>query len=338
MNHFGIHRLRDIYDPHTQAGLPNGRVVLKVAEPYDGNRLRAAWAVLTGRAYAFQWPEDGELERAISKGPPMTDPTPTRDEAVRAANGDNRPFPNYEVMPDPTDEMLASPQFEAIWNVIKSWDVNVPEAYSGYCGVNGSHVAMILKALASAPAPASGRVDAVAELDAFYQGWLSRWRDQLASLSPAATPVEAGGEIERLAKELGCEADAATVFREALKLARQTAAGLVDAPRIPTCGPIAPMNEQPDAERYGSEFPGEPATVGDLFKPTLAKPASSPAGGDVVEREVAAQAALARIKNLRGQYADQAKFADVDEARLFRQFVERLDRAALSQSTSDGEN
>lgn len=68
---------------------------------------------------------------------PTPETTPTRDEAVRAANGDNRPFPNYKVMPDPTDEMLASPQFEAIWNVIKSWDVNVPEAYSGYCGANG---------------------------------------------------------------------------------------------------------------------------------------------------------------------------------------------------------
>lgn len=64
-----------------------------------------------------------------------------------ATNGDTRPFPNYEVMPDPTDEMLASPEFEAIWSVIKSWDVNVPEAYGGYCEANGSHVAMILRAL-----------------------------------------------------------------------------------------------------------------------------------------------------------------------------------------------
>ena len=66
------------------------------------------------------------------------------------------------------------------------------------------------------------------------------------------------------------------------------------------------------------------------------EPASPPAGGDVEEREVAAQAALARIKKLRDQYADQAKFADVDEASLFRQFVEGLDRATLSQPTSAG--
>jgi hypothetical protein len=50
-------------------------------------------------------------------------------------------------MPNPTDEQLASPEFEAIWQAIKSWDVNVPEHHSGYCGANGSHVALILNAL-----------------------------------------------------------------------------------------------------------------------------------------------------------------------------------------------
>lgn len=59
-------------------------------------------------------------------------------------------------MPNPTPEELASPQFEAIWQAIKSWDVNVPEAYGGYCGANGSHVAMILRALTAAPEPAAG--------------------------------------------------------------------------------------------------------------------------------------------------------------------------------------
>jgi hypothetical protein len=53
-------------------------------------------------------------------------------------------------MPNPTPEQLASPEFEAIWHVIRSWDVNVPEFYEGYCGANGSHVALILNALAGA--------------------------------------------------------------------------------------------------------------------------------------------------------------------------------------------
>jgi len=49
--------------------------------------------------------------------------------------------------PDPTPEMLADPQFNAIWNCIKSWDINVPAAYSGYCGANGNHARAILDAL-----------------------------------------------------------------------------------------------------------------------------------------------------------------------------------------------
>ncbi|WP_321354613.1 hypothetical protein [Pseudomonas extremaustralis] len=53
-------------------------------------------------------------------------------------------------MPNPTEEDLASQEFEAIWQVIKSWDVNVPSHYEGYCGANGSHVKMILDALSVA--------------------------------------------------------------------------------------------------------------------------------------------------------------------------------------------
>jgi hypothetical protein len=52
---------------------------------------------------------------------------------------------------DPTPEMLNSPEFEAIWQCIKKWDINVPDAYSGYCGANGNHVRAILDALAKVP-------------------------------------------------------------------------------------------------------------------------------------------------------------------------------------------
>lgn len=48
---------------------------------------------------------------------------------------------------------------------------------------------------------------------------------------------------------------------------------------------------------------------------------------DVAEREIAAQAALARIRKVRDGYADQAKFADVDPASYFREFVRRIDEA-----------
>lgn len=50
-------------------------------------------------------------------------------------------------MPNPTPEQMESPEFNAIWQTIKSWDVNVPEFYNGYCGANGSHVVLILNAL-----------------------------------------------------------------------------------------------------------------------------------------------------------------------------------------------
>ena len=49
--------------------------------------------------------------------------------------------------PDPTPEMLADPRFEAVWQAIKGWDINVPGAYGGYCGATGNHVRAILDAL-----------------------------------------------------------------------------------------------------------------------------------------------------------------------------------------------
>ena len=49
--------------------------------------------------------------------------------------------------PDPTEEQLNSVWFNQIWNVIKTWDVNVPGAYEGYCSTSGNHVVAILNAL-----------------------------------------------------------------------------------------------------------------------------------------------------------------------------------------------
>jgi len=46
----------------------------------------------------------------------------------------------------PTPEMIESPEFNAIWECIKTWDINVPEVYNGYCGANGNHVVLILEA------------------------------------------------------------------------------------------------------------------------------------------------------------------------------------------------
>lgn len=49
--------------------------------------------------------------------------------------------------PSPTEEMLRDPVFNAIWNCIKDWDINVPGAYSGYCGATGNHVRAIMDAI-----------------------------------------------------------------------------------------------------------------------------------------------------------------------------------------------
>lgn len=53
-------------------------------------------------------------------------------------------------LPNPTKDMRCTPEFEAIWQCIKSWDINVPDAYRGYCGATGSHVAAILEAIQNA--------------------------------------------------------------------------------------------------------------------------------------------------------------------------------------------
>ncbi len=50
-------------------------------------------------------------------------------------------------MRDATPEMIETPEFKAIYDCIKTWDINVPEAYGGYCAANGSHVRAIIEAL-----------------------------------------------------------------------------------------------------------------------------------------------------------------------------------------------
>lgn len=50
-------------------------------------------------------------------------------------------------IPNPNKIEIESDEFKAIWEVIKDWDVNIPDYYSGYCGANGSHVKLILDAL-----------------------------------------------------------------------------------------------------------------------------------------------------------------------------------------------
>ena len=58
-----IHQLDGIYSKGVQSRLEDGRVVAAVSEPYTAGKIKAAWWVLTGRAYAVLWPKAGDLER-----------------------------------------------------------------------------------------------------------------------------------------------------------------------------------------------------------------------------------------------------------------------------------
>jgi hypothetical protein len=64
---FFIHTVGDIWSSSCRAGLPDGTWPYAVAEPYTAGRLKAAWWVLTGRAYAFQWPKPGDVEQALGQ-------------------------------------------------------------------------------------------------------------------------------------------------------------------------------------------------------------------------------------------------------------------------------
>lgn len=61
------------------------------------------------------------------------------------------PGPTENNWPDPTPEMLDDPRFNAIWQAIKTWDINVPHAYEGYCEATGNHARAILDALRPDP-------------------------------------------------------------------------------------------------------------------------------------------------------------------------------------------
>lgn len=52
------------------------------------------------------------------------------------------------MLPSPSKDEINSPEFEAIFQLIKKWDIQVPEQdIKGYSSGNGSHVKMILDVL-----------------------------------------------------------------------------------------------------------------------------------------------------------------------------------------------
>lgn len=103
--------------------------VQRAIETIKNNYLKMLAAV---PAEPDEWPDAKTSAAAVAVGEPMTDRKTMCD------------------MPNPSESDLESPVFEAIWQTIKRWDVNVPNYYIGYCGANGSHVKLILDALVSA--------------------------------------------------------------------------------------------------------------------------------------------------------------------------------------------
>ena len=49
----------------------------------------------------------------------------------------------------PSMDMLASPEFNAVWRCIRSWDIGVPSVYVGHMCATPGHVRAILDAINS---------------------------------------------------------------------------------------------------------------------------------------------------------------------------------------------
>lgn len=96
---------------------------------------KAYWESDEGRKVkeSFEVPTDSPI--VLTETPNLPTANPKRDKRGMFA------------MPNPTPGQLNDPLFLAIWEVIKSWDINVPEYYVGYCGATGSHVMLIFNAL-----------------------------------------------------------------------------------------------------------------------------------------------------------------------------------------------
>lgn len=66
-----VFRLADMIGSKSAAvGLPDGLEARAVPEQFAGGigcRLVAAWEVVTGKAVAVDWPEPGDLERALRR-------------------------------------------------------------------------------------------------------------------------------------------------------------------------------------------------------------------------------------------------------------------------------
>jgi len=103
--------------------------------------------------------------------------------------------------PDPTPEMCDSPQFEAVWQCIKKWDIEVPDVYTGYMGATGNHVRAILDSLGQ---PQAASVSALVErvISDARRSVMSAYRQgREATTTPAMAELIADDLSRRIAAE-----------------------------------------------------------------------------------------------------------------------------------------
>lgn len=95
---------------------------------------------------------------------------------------DEDPDPGFDAIetddyPDPTEEQLRSPRFEAVWRAIKGWDISRDGGTEGYHGPTGNDVMHILNALDANP------------IDISIAGQLSRSIERNSRLVTAANTL-----------------------------------------------------------------------------------------------------------------------------------------------------
>lgn len=64
-------------------------------------------------------------------------------------------------LPNPSEEETNTQLFNQIFEVIKNWDINVPDYYNGYMSGNGSHVKLLLDAII--PALREDKINSIVE-------------------------------------------------------------------------------------------------------------------------------------------------------------------------------
>lgn len=64
-------------------------------------------------------------------------------------------------MPSPSKEEINTQLFNQIFDLIKDWDINVPDYYQGYTSGNGSHVKLLLDVIL--PALREDKINSIIE-------------------------------------------------------------------------------------------------------------------------------------------------------------------------------